>query len=81
MKSNVKMVVKDTTNEKISDMGTIDNTLPPVHYLHELPKCDEERLEKLFIQLDRDGNGKIDIHDLSEELKKFGLSHQYAEVR
>uniref|UniRef100_A0A2M4BZ63 Putative small calcium-binding mitochondrial carrier n=1 Tax=Anopheles marajoara TaxID=58244 RepID=A0A2M4BZ63_9DIPT len=52
---------------------------PPVHYLHELPQADEERLEKIFNKLDRDGNGRIDIHDLSSALKEFGLSHQYAE--
>ncbi|XP_062553420.1 mitochondrial adenyl nucleotide antiporter SLC25A25 isoform X2 [Armigeres subalbatus] len=52
---------------------------PPVHYLHELPQADEERLEKIFNKLDRDGNGRIDIHDLSAALKEFGLSHQYAE--
>lgn len=46
----------------------------------ELPQEDEERLEKLFNQLDRDGNGRIDVHDLSEALREFGLSSVYAEV-
>uniref|UniRef100_A0A1A9WRC5 EF-hand domain-containing protein n=1 Tax=Glossina brevipalpis TaxID=37001 RepID=A0A1A9WRC5_9MUSC len=46
----------------------------------ELPQEDEERLEKLFKQLDRDGNGRIDIHDLSEALREFGLSSVYAEL-
>lgn len=46
----------------------------------ELPQEDEERLEKLFNRLDRDGNGRIDIHDLSEALREFGLSSVYAEV-
>lgn len=54
---------------------------PHVHYLPELPAVDEERLEKIFNKLDRDGNGRIDIHDLSEALREFGLSHQYAEVK
>ncbi|XP_053957041.1 calcium-binding mitochondrial carrier protein SCaMC-1 isoform X2 [Anastrepha ludens] len=45
----------------------------------ELPQEDEERLEKLFKRLDRDGNGRIDIHDLSEALREFGLSSVYAE--
>ncbi|TMW52839.1 hypothetical protein DOY81_002106, partial [Sarcophaga bullata] len=45
----------------------------------ELPQEDEERLEKLFNQLDRDGNGRIDVHDLSEALREFGLSSVYAE--
>lgn len=50
-----------------------------IHH-HELPHADEERLEELFNQLDRDGNGRIDVHDLSAALKDHGLSHQYAEV-
>ena len=54
--------------------------LVPVHYLHELPQADEERLEKLFNHLDRDGNGRIDIHDLSAALKEIGISSKYAEV-
>ncbi|XP_037939517.1 calcium-binding mitochondrial carrier protein SCaMC-2 isoform X2 [Teleopsis dalmanni] len=45
----------------------------------ELPHEDEERLEKLFKSLDRDGDGRIDIHDLSEALREFGLSSVYAE--
>lgn len=53
----------------------------PPHYFHEMPHEDEERLEKLFNSLDLDGKGKIDIHDLSEALKKAGLHHGYAEVR
>lgn len=52
----------------------------PVHYLHELPSAEEERLGELFKTLDKDSNGRIDIHDLSEALKELGLSHQYAEV-
>ncbi|XP_065086561.1 mitochondrial adenyl nucleotide antiporter SLC25A25 isoform X2 [Ochlerotatus camptorhynchus] len=56
-----------------------NQAFPPVHYLHELPQADEERLEKIFKKLDRDGNGRIDIQDLSAALKEFGLSHQYAE--
>lgn len=52
----------------------------PPHYLHELPQEDEERLEKLFAKLDRNGNGKIDVHDLSMALKEFGVHHDYAEV-
>nr|XP_018917803.1 PREDICTED: calcium-binding mitochondrial carrier protein SCaMC-1-B [Bemisia tabaci] len=51
----------------------------PPHYFHEMPHEDEERLEKLFNSLDLDGKGKIDIHDLSEALKKAGLHHGYAE--
>lgn len=51
------------------------------HYIHELPQEDEERLGKLFKTLDKDGNGKIDIHDLSVALKEFGVHHHYAEVK
>lgn len=52
----------------------------PPHYLHELPLEEEERLEKLFEKLDRNGNGTIDVHDLSVALKEFGVHHHYAEV-
>ncbi|XP_055538928.1 calcium-binding mitochondrial carrier protein SCaMC-2 isoform X4 [Wyeomyia smithii] len=62
-----------------SNSHSPDQAYPAVHYLHELPQADEERLEKIFNKLDRDGNGRIDIHDLSAALKEFGLSHQYAE--
>lgn len=53
----------------------------PSHYLHELPQEDEERLGKLFAKLDKDGNGKIDIHDLSSALSEHGVHHRYAEVK
>lgn len=52
----------------------------PVHYLHELPFAEEQRLEELFKTLDKDSNGRIDIHDLSEALKELGLCGTYAEV-
>lgn len=63
-------------NGKISMFSSIFN----ISYFHELPQAEEERLEKLFNSLDKDGNGKIDIHDLSEALKDSGLARQYAEV-
>lgn len=55
---------------------------PPLQ-LEEIPKEDEERLEKLFSKLDTDGNGKIDIHDLSVALKELAphINRSYAEVR
>ncbi|GAB0101028.1 calcium-binding mitochondrial carrier protein SCaMC-1-like [Sergentomyia squamirostris] len=61
--------------EKMTTMSSLFN----ISYFHELPQAEEERLEKLFKSLDKDGNGKIDIHDLSEALKDSGLSRQYAE--
>ncbi|XP_022225328.2 calcium-binding mitochondrial carrier protein SCaMC-1-B isoform X2 [Drosophila obscura] len=45
----------------------------------EIPAEDEARLERIFNQLDRDGDGKVDIHDLSAALHEFGLSSVYAE--
>lgn len=53
-------------------------TPPPAHYLHELPAQDEERLERLFQNLDLDGNGRIDVHDLSHALREVGVHTQYA---
>lgn len=43
-------------------------------------QSEEERLEELFRKLDVDGNGKIDIRDLSEALKDSKFGQQYAEV-
>lgn len=63
-----------------SGSGDSSKNLLPVHYVHELPQADEERLERLFKTLDRDENGRIDIHDLSAALKDIGVSHKYAEV-
>lgn len=47
---------------------------------HEMPNEDEERIEKLFQSLDLDGNGIIDIHDLSVKLKGEGVSPVYVKV-
>lgn len=59
--------------------GMVHGVMPP-HYLHELPAQDEERLEKIFQKLDLDGNGRIDVHDLSKALHEVGVHKQYAEV-
>lgn len=53
---------------------------PPAHYLHELPAQDEERLASLFQRLDLDGNGRVDVHDLSQALREVGVHTQYAQV-
>lgn len=78
------MVISDTKKKTLEDVTIVESPttkgLAPIHYVHELPQADEERLEKLFNTLDRDGNGRIDIHDLSAALKDVGLSHKYAEV-
>lgn len=76
------MITSDTKNKTLEDGVPSNETkgLAPIHYVHELPIADEERLEKLFKTLDRDGNGRIDIADLSAALKDVGLSHKYAEV-
>lgn len=57
-----------------------EESLPKSTPLHELPQEDEQRLEKIFNHLDKNGNGKIDIHDLSSALKECGVHHGYAEV-
>ena len=56
--------------------------LPQPHYLHELSEEDEKRLGSLFKQLDVNGDGRIDVQDLSESLRRMGV-HQvpgHAEV-
>ncbi|KAG7211499.1 hypothetical protein KM043_010769 [Ampulex compressa] len=59
--------------------GNAAHGVMPPHYLHELPAQDEARLEKIFQNLDLDGNGRIDVHDLSKALREVGVGKQYAE--
>lgn len=40
----------------------------------------EERLSNIFKRLDRDGNGAINIQELTSALKGAGMSTRYAEV-
>lgn len=51
------------------------------HYYHELPIDAEERLAKLFRQLDVDGDGRIDIKDLHAALKQKGLKTSHENVK
>ncbi|XP_037081671.1 calcium-binding mitochondrial carrier protein SCaMC-1-B-like [Pollicipes pollicipes] len=51
------------------------NTGQIAHHIHELSVEDEERLGNLFKQLDVNGDGRIDIHDLSVSLRRMGI-HQ-----
>lgn len=75
MVADMKLVVKP--HIAISTDTTIGKA---PHYFDELPHDEEVRLANLFKVLDVDGNGKIDIHDLSEALREFGLHHRYAQV-
>ncbi|XP_011299648.1 calcium-binding mitochondrial carrier protein SCaMC-2 isoform X1 [Fopius arisanus] len=59
--------------------GTNVHMVLPPHYLHELPVEAEERLSKIFQQLDIDGNGRIDVHDLAQALHQVGVHKRYAE--
>lgn len=40
----------------------------------------EQRYAELFKKLDKGGDGRIDIKDLSGELKELGVCPSYAEV-
>lgn len=46
----------------------------------DVGSLDEARYSDLFKKLDKDGNGKIDIKDLSTELKELGVCESYAQV-
>ncbi|KAH0535851.1 calcium-binding mitochondrial carrier protein SCaMC-2 isoform X1 [Cotesia glomerata] len=59
--------------------GNDTHRVIPGHYLHQLPEQDEARLSRIFNALDHDGNGRIDVHDLSKALHKVGVHKRYAE--
>ncbi|XP_047473599.1 calcium-binding mitochondrial carrier protein SCaMC-1-B-like [Penaeus chinensis] len=54
----------------------------PSHHAYEFPSDEENRLGNLFKQLDVNGDGRIDVHDLSEGLKKLNIPQVpgYAEL-
>ncbi|XP_064547527.1 mitochondrial adenyl nucleotide antiporter SLC25A24-B isoform X3 [Drosophila montana] len=64
--------------QNIVSMAVAVSSVPLSIMPTEIPAEDEERLERIFNQLDRDGDGKIDIHDLSAALHEFGMSSVYA---
>lgn len=59
---------------------TSEKTVLKAHVIYPQKQNEEERLEELFRKLDADGNGKIDIRDLSGALKDSKFGQQYAEV-
>lgn len=62
-------------NKSGTNQSNAQQTLP------ETELESEERLAEIFKNLDRDGNGRIDIQELTSSLKGSGMPHQYAEVR
>lgn len=54
--------------------------IPAPHYSYELPAEEEERFEQLFKQLDVNGDGRIDITELSLSLHKHGVPENLKET-
>ncbi len=52
------------------------------HNYHELPVEEEERLEKVFRELDVNNDGRIDVNDLVKALETKGIkpSHENIQV-
>lgn len=70
---------QSTMGEKKRSVGGKDDVSPnPVNVDGEISEA--ERLEKLFLALDGDRNGKIDIAELTKALKGSKYGQQYAEV-
>lgn len=65
----------DNSSSSTNQSNAQQNQLPPESDLES-----EERLGQIFKQLDRNGNGRIDIQELTGALKGSGMPHQYAEV-
>lgn len=64
----------------MSDKSEQTIVAPIAHGIYPQRVGEQERLEELFKKLDTDGNGKIDIRDLSKVLKDSKFGQQYAEV-
>nr|SVE77400.1 EOG090X0MQF [Daphnia lumholtzi]SVE78657.1 EOG090X0MQF [Daphnia lumholtzi]SVE79288.1 EOG090X0MQF [Daphnia lumholtzi] len=60
-----------------NSVNTASEIVP--HYSYELPIEEEERFEKLFRQLDVNGDGRIDILELSQSLHKHGVPENLKE--
>lgn len=68
-KNNNKNDIQSSNNSHVMNVSYVESD-------YEI----EERLGQIFKQLDRNGNGRIDIQELTTALKDSGVSHQYAEV-
>jgi Ca2+-binding EF-hand superfamily protein len=68
-----------TNNSNNNSNNRSSNSLH--HYYHELSLDEEERLEKLFRQLDIDGNGLIDVNDLRSALESQGIKATHENVK
>ncbi|XP_045623014.1 mitochondrial adenyl nucleotide antiporter SLC25A23 isoform X1 [Procambarus clarkii] len=55
---------------------------PRIHHVYETPSEEKERLGALFSKLDTNGDGRIDVNDLSEGLTKLNVPQVpgYAEL-
>lgn len=65
------------------DSSSLRSSSSPLlhHYYHELPIDEEERLEKLFKQLDADGDGRIAVNDLYASLEMRGIQTTQENVK
>ena len=69
-----------SSSVKWNSEGSDQTKAQPTNLPHETALDEAERIEQLFKNLDLDGNGKIDIHDLSVTLKGAGVHPDYAKV-
>lgn len=69
--SNSKPMASESFD--LSTSGTSGTMRPMGHYQYKLPMEEEERLERLFRQLDVTKNGRVDVRDLTEGLRQMGI--------
>ena len=58
----------------------VSDSEPKFHHVYELPVEREERLERLFHELDQNRDGRIDVEELSAGLKRLNIPFKPGDV-
>lgn len=66
---------------EVSDLSTKPSSLIIHNQFHYLSFEEKERFEKMFREIDQDGNGVIDFNDLVHALEKKGIKPTHDNIQ